>query len=310
MTEDEALAVMFPPSRKRETKRGGVMQIHLARACDMACFGCTQGSNLRGKATFITTEEFENACKSLRNPDYWGIVGMFGGNPALHPQFGELCEIMRAYFPKEQRGIWCNHPRGNGAIMRETFEPWCSNLNVHLSQEAFDEFKRDWPESQPFGLTEDSRHSPPFVAMKDVISDESERWELISKCDINRYWSAMLCVVPGKGLRGFFCEIAGAQAMLHAHDTSWPDTGIQAEPGWWQRPMEDFSKQVRVHCHSCGVPLKRYGQLATTGEFEEVSETHQDIYRPKAANREVRLVDSNDGQKLRLFTDYIGNSHR
>lgn len=308
MNETLALARMISPNTPRPNVwLGGVIQIHVTRACDMACYGCTQGSNLGGKPVMISPEDFELACQSLAG--YWGIVGMFGGNPAIHPQFEKLCEIFAKHFPFEQRGLWCNNPLGKGKIMRETFNPRASNLNVHLSPEAYIEFKRDWPESHPFGLTEDSRHSPPYVAMKDVIEDESKRWELIANCDINKNWSAMVCHVPGKGLRGFFCEIAGAQAMLHAHDPNWPDTGVEATPGWWQQSMLSFAEQVRVHCHSCGVPLRRFGQLATSiDEPEEVSVTHADIYKLKNSRRQVDIVQLDTGKKLDVVTNYVENS--
>lgn len=307
MTEKECLSKMISPSQPRPSAwRQGVIQIHITRACDQACYGCTQGSNLRGKSHLITPEEFEQACQSLKG--YWGVVGMFGGNPAVHPRFEELCGIFCNYFPFEQRGLWCNHPLGKGKIMRLTFDPNISNLNVHLNQEAYDEFRKDWPESRPFGLMKDSRHSPPFVAMQDVIEDEEDRWDLISRCDVNQFWSAMVCVIPGRGLRGFFCEIAGAQAVLHADDPHWPDTGLEAVPGWWRAPMNDFAQQVKVHCHSCGVPLRRYGQLAVGGDFEEVSQTHADIYQPKKKDRPVNLIQIDEGRKLTRVTDYVPNS--
>lgn len=306
---------MVSPGQKRHgVPRGGVLQIHITRVCDLACFGCTQGSNLGGKPVLIPVDEFEKACQSLEG--YWGIVGIFGGNPALHPKFETICEILCKYFPdKSQRGLWCNHPRGNGKIMREVFDPAHSNLNVHMSQEAHDEFLRDWPElvnypSRFFGLHRESHHSPPFVAMLDVVPDAKKRWELISNCDINRHWSAMVCYVPGKGLRAFFCELAGGQAMLHSNNPNWPDTGLPAEPGWWRKPMADFANQVEYNCHRCGIPLRRVGQLATQGVYEEVSATHKDIYNPKTAGREVRIVEQDNGDHLALVTDYIGNSSR
>jgi hypothetical protein len=310
MTENEVIARMVPPGRRRRNVwRHGVLQIHVTRACDRACFGCTQGSNLAGKPVMMTPEEFEQAVRSLDG--YFGVVGMFGGNPVLSPHFDAYCEILRAHVPFEQRGLWCNHPKGKGAVCRETFNPAVSNLNVHQSREAYDEFARDWPECRPFlkGLDTDSRHSPPFVAMRDVIPDETERWRLISECDINRNWSAMICTVPGRGLRAFFCEIAGAQAMLHAGDPDWPDTGLAVEPGWWRRPMADFAAQVRLHCHACGVPLRRFGQLANRGEHEEVSATHAGIYKPKKVGRRVELVTiENAGcRTLGRATDYIQN---
>jgi len=301
---------MVPPSQARPTWQQGVLQIHITRACDMACFGCTQGSNLAGKPVMMTPEEFEECCISLMKPKpYFGVIGVFGGNPAMVPWFDEICRVMRKHIPPKQRGLWCNHPRGKGKIMAETFNPNVSNLNVHLCQEAYDEFKRDWPKSKPIGLHEDSRHSPPFVAMKDVILDESERWELIADCDINKNWSAMVCKVPGKGLRAFFCEIAGAMCMLHANDPNWPDVGLPVTKGWWTKPMSDFREQVQTCCHSCGIPLRRYGQLATDGTHEEVSKTHLDIYVPKAKGRKVVEIKADKGKHLATpVTNYIENS--
>lgn len=373
MTEAEMLARMVPPSRKRPGKpRGGVIQIHVTRACDRACFNCTQGSNFGGKTSFMTPDQFAAAVRSLEG--YWGIVGVFGGNPALSPHFPEYCRILRtSKIPQEQRGLWCNHPKGNGVRMRETFNPAVSNLNVHQDADAYGEFRRDWPESRPFGLEKDSRHAPVYVAMKDVLRkscpvcsgrgshrmldienpeeqcptcngagtlyDEATAHDLISKCDVNQHWSAMIGVFRGE-LRAWFCEIAGAQSILHQDDPSYPDTGIPIPtnpkrllaPGgpddlvvsptgelgrnllkyydkWWKLPMTEFVEQVRKHCHECGVPLKGYGELANAADgAEQVSATHQGIARPKRVGRRVELVTILPDVKPQdhKFTHYYG----
>jgi hypothetical protein len=290
---------------------GGIVQIHITRACDKACFGCTQGSNLAGKTGFIPVDLFEHAVSTLS--DYFGVVGIFGGNPALHPKFGHLCQILRKHIPFNRRGLWCNHPKGNGAEMRATFNPAVSNLNVHLDTDAFEEFKRDWPESQPFGLHEDSRHSPVYVAMKDVIEDESERWWLISACDINKHWSSMVGVFRGE-LRAWFCEIAGAQSILHQYEEDYPDTGIPVVDGWWRKSMTDYAQQVRKHCHECGVPLRGHGSLAQDESgIEQVSASHSSIYKPKRPDRTVQFVQLRSEvseQSLKSTVDYLGNSKR
>lgn len=335
MNEAEALTKMVAPDTRRKGKyREGVIQIHLTRACDKACFNCTQGSQLGGKPTFMTPEQFEQAVLSLRG--YFGVVGVFGGNPAMSPHFKACCEVLRRHVPFDQRGLWCNHPRGKGRICRETFNPAVSNLNCHLDREAYREFVHDWPESRPFGLYEDCRHSPPFVAMRDVIADEGERWRLISGCDINQHWSAMIGVFRGE-LRAWFCEVAGAQAMLHQDETDYPDTGLDPtwiytvpmgmndpplirgseQTGgwlWWQLAMKAFAGQVRKHCHECGVPLRGYGELAQaeTGK-EQTSATHAAVYRPKRTGRGVEvvtdLVQLGTG-RLQRMTDYMGNAKR
>jgi hypothetical protein len=312
MNEQQALKKMIAPiTRRKAAWLGGIIQIHITRACDKACFGCTQGSNLAGKTGFIPLDKFEQAVSTLR--DYFGVVGIFGGNPALSPHFAEMCEILKKHIPFKRRGLWCNHPKGNGVVMRETFNPAVSNLNVHLDQAAYDEFKRDWPESQPFGLHEDSRHSPVYVAMKDVIEDEEERWGLIANCDINQQWSSMVGMFRGE-LRAWFCEIAGAQSILHQNNPEYPDTGIHVTPGWWKKPMTEYAAQVRKHCHECGVPLRGYGSLAQDESgTEQVSQTHADIYKPKRPERHVQLVQLRteiSEQSLKSTVDYMGNSKK
>ena len=308
VNKERAVSSMVAPGTVRPGKyRGGVVQVHVTRACDKSCFGCTQGSNLAGKPSFMSLENFDAACQSLKG--YWGVVGVFGGNPATHPHFDQLCDVLRSHFPKEQRGLWCNNPMGKGAVMRETFEPAVSNLNVHMDQAAYLEFKKDWPESMPCGLHQDSRHSPPYVALRDVVKNEKERWKLIADCDINKHWSAMLCEVRGR-LRAYFCEIAGAQAMLH---DDYPDLGVEPVEGWWRLPMESFADQAEFHCHRCGVPLRGYGELAMSLDGkEQVSQEHAGVYKQKRVGRRVELVVAREqlGQPLQLMTDYLGNSRR
>lgn len=362
MNEQQALAKMVAPGTRRPGKyMEGVIQIWVTRACDKACFGCTQGSNLGGNPGLISTEQFELACLSLK--DYFGVVGVFGGNPATHPQFETLCKILRRVIPYERRGLWCNNPMtiDKAIAMQQTFNPAVSNLNVHLDAKAYDLFKRGWPESMPFGLTQDCRHSPPFVAMKDVlrkacpnlcsmgkllcinaypdrpsesveydcptcsgvgsIYDETKAWDLISDCDINKHWSAMIGVFR-RQLRAWFCEVAGAQAMLHQEEPDYPDTGtvVIDHMGeilkWWTLPMTHikFIEQVRKHCHECGVPLRGYGELSQEAEgVEQTSKTHEEVYKPKRKDRPVEIVTTVEQLRqgrITKMTDYMGNARR
>lgn len=309
--------------------RGGIIQIHITRACDQACFHCTQGSNLGGKPVIMSLDEFEQACNSVR--DYWGVIGIFGGNPTMHPKFDVICDIMKGYIPWPQRGLWCNNLRGHGAKCRQTFNPSVSNLNVHLDKAAYEEFRRDWPEAVMVkGQDEDSIHSSPWVAMSDLDelpfpdgsrrdNTEANRFELIGKCDINQFWSAIYGVVPGRGLRFFFCEIAYAQAALHADNPNWrgtgkpmPDTGLEAMPGVWREAVESFENQIRTHCHACGIPLNRKGQKAIGGEREEFTKTHEWIARPKVRDRPVHIMGGNEnaGPLVPLVVNYLPDTHR
>lgn len=338
MTEQEALAKMVPPAGARPNKpyRGGVIQVLVTSSCDKQCFGCTQGSQLRRKPWFMTPDQYGQALESLRG--YWGVVGMFGGNPAVSPYFEDCCKILReSWVPLEQRGIWSNNPltTEKAAIMRQTFNPRYSNLNVHLDDRAFGLFKDGWPEAHVVGLFADSRHSPPFVAMRDLDvlpshpgqdvkyltkmpNTEENRWDLIADCDINQRWSAGIGVFRGQ-LRGYFCEVAMAQSILHQDEPYYPDTGrdlISKTPGmpdgpWWKLEMGDFSDQVRKHCHECSVPLRGFGELSQADlGTEQTSQTHAAIFHPKRKDRLVQIVT--DVQQLGVgrlteVTRYIQN---
>ena len=312
MNEQEAINKMVMPSQSRANKRmEGVIQIWVTHVCDNQCFGCTQGSNLKRPASFITLNQFDKACASLKN--YFGVVGVFGGNPAMHPQFPELCEILTSHIPFNRRGLWCNRIFKHGAIASKTFNPAVSNLNVHLDKVAYEEFRRTWPRSKPFGLTQDSRHSPPYVAILDLIEDEEESWDLIVNCDINKYWSAMISVFREE-LRGYFCEIAGSQAMMHQYEGDYPDLGVPIDNNWWKRPREAFAEQIKFHCQCCGVPLRGYGELAQSvvGQ-EQITETHESVFTPKDKDRDVQVVTCREEimeQGLAKMTDYLGNSKR
>lgn len=301
---------MRAPSDARPTWMQGVMQIHITRACDLSCTNCTQGSNLGGKPVVMDLLQFTRAVRSVNN--YPGVVGIFGGNPCIHPQFEEICEILAANIPFEQRGLWSNNLNGHGKLCRATFNPAYSNLNVHCSQKAFMEMVRDWPECHPKGL-DDSRHSPPWVAMKDITDLSVEAQEsLIENCDINQLWSAMIGVFRGE-LRGWFCEIAGAQSMLHANEPDYPDTGFLINDNhWWQQPIETFKHQIDKHCFECGIPLKGKGSLAL-GNDEYVSATHLPIYNlKKPLGKRVHVITKLDelGGHVMRATDYIENGVR
>lgn len=276
---------------------------------------CTQGSNLQGPYQFMSPILFEEALVSLKG--YPFTIGIFGGNPAIHPQFETICEILRNYFPIQQCGIWCNHPLGKAKTMAKTFNPSRSNLNCHLDEKAKQEFKRDWPKSNPFGVNDDSRHSPVFVSMLDIeeLKDNREsREDLISNCDINKFWSASIGMFRSE-LRGWFCEIAMAQSIINEGMENYPDTGLDVTKDyngkkWWELPMTDFADQVEFHCHRCGVPLRGYGTLAQADDndgVEYTSEFYRDVYFPKRKTRKVEYVQSlEDLQSKDLkFTEYV-----
>lgn len=233
--------------------RGRVLQVKVINSCDLDCQNCSVAVGIAKKLKRqfrMTPDQFREALRSLRG--FPGVIGMFGGNPCIHPEFEELCRIFREEVPnQDQRGLWSNRLFGHGAVCRETFGPYC-NLNVHGSREAWDEIRRDWPEARPIpaGLSEPSTHGPIFGSMRDLDITDNQMWELIGKCYVNQTWSAEITVVDGQ-LLGYFCEIAATMAELE-NDSS---EGTAIVPGWWSYGMPAFADQVRKYCTRCLIPM-------------------------------------------------------
>ena len=311
MTENECLQRMVAPCQRRPgVWLGGIIQIWVTARCARACVHCTQGCNLQADRPDITREQFRHACRCLA--DYWGVVGIFGGNPCLHPQFPELCAIAREYVPRKQLGLWTDDFCGHGEVVRRTFNPHVSNVNAHGDPAKAAALRRAWPEQDRIlGATADSLHSPVWVALCDVINDESKRWELISRCDVNQRWSAITLPVRGK-LQVYFCEIAGAMAQLHPE---WPELGLPCRPGWWKEGIETWREQVQWYCHRCGIPLRLPAAPSNSDAPELATETHAAVLRLRR-RRELRIIRSLaeigvDRETLseKPATDYLPEAH-
>jgi hypothetical protein len=258
--------------------RGVVLQVKATNACDLDCRACTAAVGLARKhrrVWFMTPDQFRTALRSLNG--FHGIVGMFGGNPCIHPQFDDLCSIFREEFPdKTQRGLWSNNLRGKVALCRETFHgPHC-NLNVHRDAAALKEIRDGWPEARPIGHRKPSMHGSWWVAMQDLIPDEAERWELIGRCYVNQTWSAEITVIRGE-LRAFFCEFAATQAE-YADLSGHADLGLPVEPGWWNHSIERYAEQVRHYCHRCGAPLNPKKVEDLSDAPEDFTATHSPVF--------------------------------
>jgi hypothetical protein len=257
--------------------RGRILQVKVTNACDLDCKNCSVAVGLAKKLKklyWMTPDQFRVAIRSLKG--FPGVIGMFGGNPCIHPQFEELCQIFREEIPnKEQRGLWSNRLFGHGKVCRETFHGSHSNLNVHQVKAAWDEIKRDWPEGRamPDGLNAPSAHGPIFGSMMELGLSETEMWDKVGCCFVNQTWSAEITLVEGK-LLGYFCEVAATMAEL----TGDPSHGIAIEPGWWSLGMPAFEDQVQAYCTKCLFPLNARKVNAAGDAPEEFTEIWKPLF--------------------------------
>lgn len=234
-----------------------IIQIIVTTNCDILyCSNCTQLLPYRQDPRFMSPRTFREALRSLEG---WpGVRAMFGGNPCVHPQFEELCAIMREEVPDQrQRGLWTNHLRGHGPIIRETFYPQGRfNLNIHCVEAAKVEMETYLPGIPIYGQGRPSRHAPILMAYQDLGIPEADWVEMREGCDINQRWSAAIAERAGIPY-AYFCEVGAALDGIRGENH-----GVPAVPGWWRWPIEAFQHQITGCCDAgCGVPLRMAGHL-------------------------------------------------
>lgn len=266
MTPDEAVAAMRAP------RNMFIIDIEVTNRCDLHCSNCTRLLAQQEKFWDITPENFRTALRSLEG--YGGIIAMIGGNPCMHPKFKELCAIFVEEIPERlQRGIWTNNPFKHEQLCSETFGTF--NLNAHGEKRAQPALERivtaRRTDSVVWSYMGNSTHAPLLTAVKDVYRDPDTMWEKISKCEINRDWSATI-VPNAKGeLRAYFCEVAASFDLVRG-----TDHGMPVFPGWWKQSIQAYKDQIRHFCPGCGAAAKLKGR-PDADEIDDYSQTNADL---------------------------------
>jgi hypothetical protein len=252
-----------------------IICIDITNKCDLACSNCTRLLENQDEFWEMTPENFRLAVRSLQ--DFPGIIAIIGGNPAMHRNFKEICDIFVEEIPnKMQRGLWTDNIFKHSDLAKDVFGIF--NLNPHGTERGIKSLEA----LKTLGWYHEaySSHSPLLTAGKDLFEEE-EMWDRISKCDINREWSASIVQNQGN-VRAYFCEVAASFDLARG-----TDNGIEAVPGWWRRHVSEFEDQVRHFCPGCGVPAKLKGHM----DFENT-----DTYT--RSNADLALKSSKKGRKI------------
>ena len=235
---------MLIPAHKK------LIQIVVTHACPFKCSHCSQMVPHQHNNNTMSLDEIENALYTLR--DYPGHIGLFGGEPTIHPNFEEICKLYQKYIPvKARRELWTmgyNFDRYRNLI-DETFYPELVAYNEH-------------EESQPCW------HQPVNIAVDEVFNgevtgcickDDAIMETVINNCWVDRRWSA---AITKHG--AFFCEIAAARAMI---------LGVKGVPvidGWWKEPESTFKYQKGM-CYMCSACLPMEAKPNDSQEYDDVS---------------------------------------
>lgn len=234
----------------RETKESKNIAIELTNACIMSCAYCTRNVRHVDEPFYLSITEFKRALKSLYG--WKGKIILIGGEPTLHPNFKEICEIFKNEFPFIQRGLWSAGGR-KFYEFRELIDETFGVLN-------FNNHKQD------------CNHQPNLIAIDEVIDDPQLKQELIENCWLQHLWS------PSIGPNGtFFCEVAQSMDQIFKMKM-----GKKIQDNWWNEPIKEyFGKQIETFCNMCGACLPLAGE---SDKSREEKITKKNIERLKLAN--------------------------
>ncbi|MDD2542580.1 MAG: radical SAM protein, partial [Desulfuromonadaceae bacterium] len=165
-----------------------VIQIEVTNVCEHECTNCSRFVGHYRNTYFMKLEQVEKAIDSLH--DFTGGIGIMGGEPLAHPDFLEICHLMKRMVSPEKRHLWTSGYNWSEyrKVVRKTF-----GENVHFNSH------KDTTQ----------KHHPMLLSISDIIDDKALISRLVDDCWVNRRWSAS---INPKG--SFFCEIAAAMDVL------------------------------------------------------------------------------------------------
>lgn len=205
--------------------------IEVTNICVQNCAYCTRYIRhvRKDQMYFMDLDFFRKAVLSLEG--FPGKLGIIGGEPLLHPQYEEMCLILRDEFkiPKRKTGIFVSD--------KKRLEKYRTLTHETFGMVAFNEHNKEQRKVE--------LHQPITIAVGDVVKDKKYRNELIENCWVQNEWCPS---ISPKG--GFICEVAEAMDIILDGPGGYP-----IEAGWWRKTPAEFQDQVDRYCKNCGVPV-------------------------------------------------------
>ena len=235
------------------------IQIDITNHCFMSCLYCSRyNRHIRpDQRRHMTVEQFKTALDTLR---IWpGKIGIIGGEPLLHPDFEEMCSLLRARFNRNKLGLWTSGGKN--------FQTHLEMIDLTFGFIAYNEHNKE--------QLEKCKHQPLTVAISEVVPDEQLRNKLIDACWVQNTWCATI-----NHFGAYFCEVAGAQdALLNEGINAWP-----VEHGWWKKAPVQFQDQVKALCNNCGMAIPMERELIKT-KTEKFSPLLLEQFRKKGLSK-------------------------
>lgn len=207
--------------------------------------------------------------KAIDSLEGWpNQIGIMGGEPTIHPDFREICELVQKKIPnRAKRSLWTNGLKWKEyeETIKATFNMENVIYNDHTDMEV-------------------GEHQSLLLAATDIVGDKELMWRLIGNCWVQWRWAAS---ITPKG--GFFCEVAAAQDHLFDGPGGYP-----LEKGWWDKNPNEFMDQMKRYCPNCSAAIPMERQNAHD-DFDKVSKSVAEKLKifesPKFLRGKYKLVD-------------------
>lgn len=245
-----------------------VIQIEVTNVCKNECTNCSRFVGHYPNTYFMNLEQVGNAIDSLL--DFPGGIGIMGGEPLMHPDFHEICRLMKQMISPERRFLWTSgyNWKMYRQVIRKTF-----GENVYFNNHS----------------DTTQKHHPMLLSISDIITDRKLIRKLVKDCWVNRRWSAS---INPKG--SYFCEIAAAMDVLFEGPGGHP-----VEQGWWDKDPEAFQDQIERYCYRCGACVPYFPVTLEEKDVASVSNYLglKEVDSPKLRKKGIRLHDDELSQK-------------
>lgn len=250
-------------SNKHLSKK--MKHIVITNICNLTCGGCHQhcGNFDKDQLWFIKLEEFEKYVKILKlpenhlcfpNPHYVTKISIFGGEPTIHPQWGELLEIMYQHedvlFRVSTNGRLhedVKNPHPNFSLNVATFK---TIIEIEKGSEKAESNVLYIIDPKDEEKLKNYSFVPTLVAPIDLYPEKSKEYFWIKSqrdCGIWKYCSASIY-----NNKAYFCEAAAA--MDHLFNDG--ENGWEVSDQPFNKTPEEISEQAEKFCYRCAWCIK------------------------------------------------------
>jgi hypothetical protein len=229
------------------------IQIEVTNVCNRACSNCTRLVGVN-ESYHMPVEHISEVLDTIK--EFPGIIGIMGGEPLMHPEFPEICELIQKKGLTRKAGLWSGFPpkyAHYGKLIAETFDKVLPNDHSEVIL-----------------------HAPILVC-----SESFDYVDLMRRCWVQNAWSSSVNIQGA-----YFCEIAAALDLTL-------ETGTQWDPlsDWWRKKPNEYYDQIHALCSKCGVCLNLPAradkdEIYDVDSFwvEKLKENHSYKYKKKKYN--------------------------